>query len=30
MERSMWDPETLEEKPYDVAAVAKGMPMERP
>jgi predicted metal-dependent enzyme (double-stranded beta helix superfamily) len=24
-ERSMWDAETLEEKPYDVAAVAKGM-----
>ena len=28
MERSMWDAETLEERPYDVAAVVTGMPME--
>lgn len=27
--RSMWDPETLEEKPYDIAAVARGMPLRR-
>ena len=27
-ERSMWDPETLEEEPYDVSVVAKGMPMQ--
>ena len=26
MQRSMWDPETLMEKPYDVNAVATGMP----
>ncbi len=25
--RSMWDAETLVEKPYDIAAVAKGMPV---
>jgi predicted metal-dependent enzyme (double-stranded beta helix superfamily) len=29
MERSMWDAETLAEKPYDINAVATGMPMER-
>ena len=28
VERSMWDPETLEEEPYDVSVVAKGMPMQ--
>jgi hypothetical protein len=28
MERSMWDAETLEEKPYDINAVVTGMPME--
>jgi predicted metal-dependent enzyme (double-stranded beta helix superfamily) len=28
MERSMWDAETLEERPYDVSAVVSGMPME--
>ncbi len=28
IERSMWDAETLEEKPYDITAVAAGMPME--
>ena len=26
--RSMWNPETLTEQPYDYAAVAKGMPMQ--
>lgn len=26
--RSMWNPETLTEAPYDYAAVAKGMPMQ--
>ena len=26
-QRSMWDPETLVEKPYDIGAVAKGMPV---
>lgn len=30
MQRSMWDSETLAEKPYDVAAVAKGMPLQSP
>ena len=27
VERSMWDAETLREQPYDIAAVAKGMPV---
>jgi len=27
MQRSMWDPETLVEKPYDVNTVAAGMPL---
>ncbi|MGC2199011.1 MAG: hypothetical protein WA633_02520, partial [Stellaceae bacterium] len=27
-ERSMWDAETLVEKPYDISAVAKGMPLQ--
>ena len=26
-QRSMWDAETLVEKPYDIGAVAKGMPV---
>jgi len=29
VERSMWDAETLEEKPYDINAVTKGMPMRQ-
>ncbi|MBL6653341.1 MAG: hypothetical protein ISP49_17220 [Reyranella sp.] len=29
VERSMWDAETLEEKPYDINAVAKGMPLRQ-
>lgn len=29
VERSMWDAETLEEKPYDINAVTKGMPMNQ-
>lgn len=28
MQRSMWDCETLVETPYDIAAVAKGMPLQ--
>jgi predicted metal-dependent enzyme (double-stranded beta helix superfamily) len=28
MQRSMWDCETLEEQPYDVSAVVKGMPLQ--
>ena len=28
MERSMWDPESLQEQPYDISAVAKGMPVQ--
>jgi predicted metal-dependent enzyme (double-stranded beta helix superfamily) len=28
MQRSMWDSETLVEQPYDIRAVAKGMPLE--
>jgi len=28
MQRSMWDSETLMERPYDVSAVAKGMPLQ--
>ncbi|MBV8406600.1 MAG: hypothetical protein JOY64_03150 [Alphaproteobacteria bacterium] len=28
VERSMWDPESLTEKPYDVNAVAKGMAIQ--
>jgi predicted metal-dependent enzyme (double-stranded beta helix superfamily) len=28
MQRSMWDAETLMEKPYDVSAVAAGMPLQ--
>ncbi|HEY3910898.1 MAG TPA: hypothetical protein VGM07_13535 [Stellaceae bacterium] len=27
-QRSMWDPETLMEKPYDINAVASGMPLQ--
>jgi predicted metal-dependent enzyme (double-stranded beta helix superfamily) len=27
MERSMWEPETLAEQPYDITAVLKGMPV---
>lgn len=27
VQRSMWDAETLEEKPYDISAVATGMPL---
>ena len=27
IERSMWDAETLEEKPFDIKTVTKGMPM---
>ena len=27
VERSMWDAETLHERPFDIAAVAKGMPV---
>ena len=27
IERSMWDAETLEEKPFDIKAVTKGMPL---
>jgi predicted metal-dependent enzyme (double-stranded beta helix superfamily) len=27
IERSMWDAETLAEQPYDINAVAKGMPL---
>ena len=29
VERSMWDAETLEEKPYDINSVTKGMPMRQ-
>ena len=28
IKRSMWDAETLEEQPYDINAVARGMPMQ--
>lgn len=28
MRRSMWNPETLVEEPYDISAVSKGMPLE--
>jgi predicted metal-dependent enzyme (double-stranded beta helix superfamily) len=28
VQRSMWDAETLVEKPYDVNAVATGMPLQ--
>lgn len=28
IERSMWDAETLAEQPYDINAVAKGMPLQ--
>jgi len=28
VERSMWDAETLVEQPYDINAVAKGMPLQ--
>ena len=27
--RSMWNPATLTEEPYDIAAIAKGMPLQR-
>jgi predicted metal-dependent enzyme (double-stranded beta helix superfamily) len=30
VQRSMWDAETLVEKPYDIAAVATGMPLQPP
>lgn len=30
MQRSMWDAETLVEKPYDINAVAAGMPLQAP
>ena len=28
IQRSMWDAETLAEQPYDINAVAKGMPLQ--
>jgi predicted metal-dependent enzyme (double-stranded beta helix superfamily) len=28
VERSMWDAETLMEKPYDINAVVRGMPLQ--
>ena len=28
VERSMWDAETLVEKPYDINAVVRGMPLQ--
>ena len=28
LQRSMWDSETLIEEPYDISAVAKGMPLQ--
>ena len=28
--RSMWSAETLREEPYDIAAVAKGIPIQAP
>jgi predicted metal-dependent enzyme (double-stranded beta helix superfamily) len=30
VQRSMWDAETLVERPYDIAAVATGMPLQPP
>lgn len=29
IQRSMWDPETLEEQPYDITAVARGMKVQQ-